>query len=92
MPKNWTTATFMVLLYGSIDGRKGKQSTTIFIWRFVIYFLKLYNVSCKIQRNFFWPTKFNVHETCFLSPSPNWLTGFRFIKTLHEPHSPALKK
>ena len=41
--------------------------------------------------NFFWPTKFNVHETCIPSPSTK-LTSFPFIKTLHEPYSSALKK
>ena len=47
-------------------------------------------VNFKIQINFFRPTKFNVHETCISSPSPK-LTGFPFIKTLHEPYSSALK-
>ena len=44
-----------------------------------------------MQINFFRPAKFNVHETCIPSPSPK-LTGFLFIKTLHEPYSSALKK
>ena len=49
-----------------------------------------FNAFYKIQINFFRPTKFNVHEICISSPSPK-LTGFPFIKTLHEPYSSALK-
>ena len=51
-------------------------------------YLEIYNLFSKTLMS---SAKFNVHETCIPSPLPK-LTGFTFIKTLHEPHSSAFTK
>ena len=51
-------------------------------------YLEIYNLFSKTLMS---SAKFNVHETCIPSPLPK-LTGFTFVKTLHEPYSSAFTK